>query len=131
MAVDRDGVQAWIDAYLAAWKSYDRAQIAALYSDTVMCRYHPYDEALVGREAVVESWFGVGEGAPAVDPKDTYDGAYAVAAIEGDLAVITGESIYREGPGGPVTIVYDNCWLVRFDDEGRCTEFTEWYMKRP
>ena len=126
MALDREQVQAWLDAYLAAWKSYDREQIAALYSDGVSCRYHPWDEAIVGRDAVVESWFGAGEGAPSQDPAGTYDGAYIVAAIEGDLAVVTGTSVYTEPE-----VVYDNCWLIRFDDSGRCSEFTEWFMKRP
>jgi hypothetical protein len=26
---------------------------------------------------------------------------------------------------------YDNCFVMRFDSDGRCREFTEWYMKRP
>jgi hypothetical protein len=34
-------------------------------------------------------------------------------------------------PGGAVDKVYDNCFVIRFDDEGRCREFTEWYVKRP
>jgi len=131
MALDRDQVQAWLDAYVAAWKSYDREQIGALYSDDASCRYHPYDEAIVGREAIVESWFGAGEGAPSRDPEGTYDGAYITEAIEGNLAVITGTSVYSREPGGPIEQTFDNCWLVRFDEQGRCSEFTEWYMKRP
>ena len=126
MALEREQVQSWLDAYVAAWKSYDREQIAALYSEGVTCRYHPWDEAIVGRDAVVESWFGAGEGAPSRDPEGTYDGAYITAAIEGDLAVVTGTSTYTDPD-----VVYDNCWLIRFDDEGRCREFTEWYMRRP
>ena len=27
--------------------------------------------------------------------------------------------------------VYDNCFVMRFDGDGRCREFTEWFMKRP
>jgi hypothetical protein len=126
LAIDREQIQRWLDAYVAAWKSYDREQIAALYSDNASCRYHPYDEPIIGRDAIVESWFGTGEGAPAKDPEGTYDGAYIVAALDGDLAVITGTSVYTDPE-----VVYDNCWLVRFDDQGRCREFTEWYMKRP
>jgi hypothetical protein len=26
---------------------------------------------------------------------------------------------------------YSNLWLVRLDDAGRCTEFTEWWMQHP
>jgi ketosteroid isomerase-like protein len=131
MALDREQVQSWLDAYLAAWKSYDREQIAALYRDDASCRYHPYDEPIIGRDAIVESWFGAGESAPSRDREGTYDGAYITAAIEGDLAVVTGTSVYSREPGGPIEETFDNCWLIRFDDEGRCQEFTEWYVKRP
>jgi len=27
--------------------------------------------------------------------------------------------------------VYDNVFALRFDAGGRCSDFTEWYMKRP
>ena len=126
MAVEREHVRAWLDAYMGAWKSYDREQIAALYAEDVSCRYHPYDEPIEGRDAVVESWFGVGEGAPGRDKEGTYEGKYEVAAIDGDLAVVTGTSTYTDP-----AVVYENCWLIRFDDEGRCREFVEWFMKRP
>jgi hypothetical protein len=124
--VDRGQVEAWLADYVEAWKSYDRQAIGALYAERAVQRYHPYDEPIVGREAIVESWFGEGEGAPDVDAEGTYDGVYGVQALDGDLAVITGTSTYTDP-----AVVYDNCWLVRFDEEGRCREFVEWYMKRP
>ena len=43
----------------------------------------------------------------------------------------TGSTTYLESPGGAVLDVYDNCFLMRFDDAGRCREFTELYVKRP
>ena len=53
-------------------------------------------------------------------------------AIDGDTAVATGSSTYTDcEPGGEVDKVYDNCFVIRFDDDGRCAEFTEWYMERP
>jgi hypothetical protein len=26
---------------------------------------------------------------------------------------------------------YSNLWIIRLDAEGRCTEFTEWWMRHP
>ena len=126
MAVTREQVRKWLDAYMAAWRSYDRGQIAALYAEDVTSRYHPWDEPIIGREAVVESWFGTGEGAPGRDKEGTYEGAYEVVAIDDDLAVVTGTSTYTDP-----SVVYENCWLIRFDEQGRCRDFTEWFMKRP
>ncbi len=133
MAVDAAAVTAWLDAYVAAWKSYDREQIGALFSDDVKYRFHPYDEPVQGREAVVESWLGEGEheGAPGRDDEGTYDASYRPVAVDGDVAVAIGTSTYTRGPGGPIDEVYDNCFVIRFDGDGRCREFTEWFMKRP
>ena len=35
------------------------------------------------------------------------------------------------GPDGPIDEIYDNCFVMRFDADGRCREFTEWFVKRP
>ena len=56
--MEKADVSRWLDAYVQAWKSYDRDAIGALFTGDVSYRYHPYDEPLRGREAVVSSWFG-------------------------------------------------------------------------
>ena len=131
--MDRATVDRWLQAYVEAWKSYDRDQIEALFADDVKYRYHPYDEPIVGREAVVESWLGEGEhaGASTRDAEGTYDATYRAVAVDGNVAVATGSSSYLASPGGAVEKVFDNCFVMRFDSEGRCCEFTEWYMQRP
>jgi ketosteroid isomerase-like protein len=131
--MERGDVSRWLDDYVEAWRTYDRDRIAALFAEDVEYRYHPYDEPVTGREAVVESWLGEGEheAASARDPEGTYEAAYSPTAVDGDVAVAAGSSTYLERPGGPVEKVYDNCFVMRFDAEGRCREFTEWFMKRP
>jgi len=131
--MERADVARWLDDYVEAWKTYDRERIEALFADEVEYRYHPYDEPVSGRDAVVESWLGEGEhdGASTRDPEGTYDAAYEPVAVDGDVAVATGSSTYFERPGGPVEKVYDNCYVMRFDADGRCREFTEWFLKRP
>jgi hypothetical protein len=131
--VDKAEVDRWLQAYVEAWKSYDRDQIGELFAADVRYRYHPYDDPVVGRAAVVRSWLGeaTDAGAPARDEQGTYDAAYRAVAVDGDVAVATGSSSYRSAPGGPVEQVYDNCFVMRFDSSGQCREFTEWYMKRP
>ena len=131
--IDRAGVDRWLDDYVAAWKSYDRDAIGALFADDVEYRYHPYDEPVRGRDSVVAAWREEAEfpGASGRDEPGIYDGTYRGVAIDGDVAVAVGQSTYTDGPDGPVAEVYDNCFLLRFDAEGRCREFTEWFVKRP
>jgi SnoaL-like domain len=131
--VTREEVNRWLGRYIEAWKTYDRDQIETLFADDISYRYHPYDDPIEGREAVVASWLGEGdrEEASSRDEPGTYDAFYRVVAADDDMAVAIGSSSYKESPDGPVVRVYDNCFVMRFDSEGRCREFTEWFMKRP
>jgi ketosteroid isomerase-like protein len=131
--MEKADVDRWLRAYLEAWKSYARDQIEALFSEDATYRYHPYDEPLRGREAVVASWLGETEheGASARDEPGTYEASYRALAVDGDVAVAIGTSRYRSEPSGPVNRVFDNCFVMRFDAHGRCKEFTEWYMEQP
>ena len=137
--MDKAQVDRWLQAYVGAWKSYDPDQIGELFSADVRYRYHPHDDPVAGRAAVVRSWLGedASAGASSRDEPGTYDATYRAVAVDGDVAVATGSSTYLSGPGGPggpggpVEKVYDNCFVMAFDAEGRCREFTEWYVERP
>src|SRR5690348_17918635 len=76
--MERAEVDRWLQAYVDAWKAYDADQIGNLFAEDVEYRYHPYDEPVRGRAAVVASWLG--EGAPATastrDEPGTFDAAY-------------------------------------------------------
>jgi ketosteroid isomerase-like protein len=131
--MDQRSAQAWLDRYVKAWKSYDPDDISALFSEDVAYRYHPYDDPIAGRQAVVASWLGedASSDASSRDAAGTYEAEYTPIAVDGDTVVATGTSRYREQRGGPIVRVYENCFVMRFDDEGRCREFTEYYMRRP
>ena len=131
--MEKPEVDRWLQAYVEAWKADDRDLIGELFADDVKYRYHPYDDPVEGRDEVVRSWLGETEDATAStrDEKGTYDAAYRTVAVDGDVAVATGSSVYLSGPGGPVREVFDNCFVMRFDAAGRCREFTEWYIRRP
>ena len=51
--MDRETARAWLDRYIDAWMSYDPEAISALFSEDIAYRYHPHDEPIVGRAAVV------------------------------------------------------------------------------
>jgi hypothetical protein len=131
--VTREDVNRWLGRYVEAWKTYDPGQVEALFAEDISYRYHPYDDPIEGRAAVVASWLEAGEIASASgrDEPGTYDAFYRCVAAEGDMAVAIGSSSYKDSPDGPVVRVYDNCFVMRFDSEGRCRDFTEWFMKRP
>jgi hypothetical protein len=130
--VDRDAVDRWLQAYVDAWKTYDPDKIAALFAEDVRYRYRPYDVPIEGRDAVVRSWLGDSdaEGASTRDEPGTYDASYRAVAVDDRVAVAVGGTHYSEtADSGPQ--VFDNCFVIRFDPEGRCNDFTEWYIERP
>jgi hypothetical protein len=121
--MNKDQVADWLQKYVAAWKSYERSEIADLFSDDATYRYRPYDDPVRGRDAIVESWL---EGP---DASGTYEAQYQPLAVDGDVAVAVGQSTYNR-PDGSLDKIYDNCFVMRFDGEGRCKDFTEWFMER-
>ena len=98
--MDRQGVARWLADYIEAWKSYDREAIGALFSEDVSYRYHPYDEPVEGREAVVDSWLGEGHARGRLGARCAGDLRRLIRAraVEGDVAVATGSSVYTKGP---------------------------------
>ena len=121
--MDRQQFQAWLDGYVEAWKTYDEAKIRALFAEDVEYRYHPMDEPVRGRDAVVASWI---EGK---DDPGTYDAHYEPLAIEGETHVAAGRSDYFDGAGGPLRDQYLNVYVCRFNDAGECTSFTEYWIQ--
>jgi hypothetical protein len=117
----REDVDRWLERYVAAWKSNDPGEISDLFSADASYRYSPADEPMVGREAIVAGWLDEG------DEPGTFDASYTCWAIDGDRAVATGTSTYAK----PEHRVYDNVFLLVFDGEGRCSDFSEVYVKRP
>ncbi len=123
--IDRKSAAAWLDQYVAAWKSYDPNAIGALFSGDVRYYFTPYADPVVGREAVVKSWL------ENPDAPQTWEAHYEPIAIDGDKVVANGFSRYFEDDGVTFKAEWDNIFVLRFDEHGQCSEFCEWYMKKP
>jgi hypothetical protein len=126
-AIDHPTFQRWLDAYIEAWRTYDERAIADLFSEDARYRYRPWDEGdevLEGRAAIVASWRGD------QDEPGTWTAEYAPWAVDGARAVAVGVSRYFAPDGSTVEREYHNVFLCHFDDDGRCSEFTELFMLR-
>jgi len=126
-----DEVQAWLDGYVVAWESYDPATIGDLFTEDAEYRYHPADEPVVGRDAIVASWVAPEAPASGRDEPGTYASHYEPFAVEGSRAVAVGWSRYWEDAGRALAqSTFDNCFLLEFDAAGRCRSFTEFFRER-
>jgi hypothetical protein len=122
----KETVVAWLRSYPQAWETYDPDTIAGPFTEDATYSYHPFEEPVRGRLAIVASWLD------GKDPPGTYEGRYEPIAVEGDLAVANGRSRYfKDASKSELVREYDNLFLIRLDGEGRCRSLLEWYMGRP
>jgi hypothetical protein len=122
--MDRAGAQRWLDRYVEAWRSSDRGLIADLFSGDVSYRYHPYDDPVVGRDKLVDSWL------EHPDDPDTWEASYTPYVVQGERMVAIGKSRYK-ATDEHAARTYHNAFLIEFDDEGLCRGFTEYYLREP
>jgi uncharacterized protein (TIGR02246 family) len=110
----------WVEGYIRAWNSNDPEDIGALFTEDALYYTEPYAAPWRGREQIIERWLERKD-----EPGQTsFDWRPLVETSE--TAVIVGTATYRDPPR-----VYSNLWVLRFDREGRCLEFTEWWMEHP
>ncbi len=122
--MDHAAFQSWLNRYIDAWRLLDPVAIGDLFSADVRYAYDPFEEAVVGRKAVVDSWL--------TDPDEpgSWEADYEVLAIDGDAHVAHGRTSYLTDDRSGIDREFANVFVCRFDAEGRCREFTEWYMRR-
>lgn len=123
--MDREAVATWLAKYIEAWKSYDPQAIGDLFSEDATCLYHPWDEPVRGREAIVASWL------ESPDAQGTFEAHYEPVAIDGDTAVAIGRSLYFKEDKATIEREYHNVFIMTFNASGQCTGFREWFMKNP
>lgn len=112
-----EAVETWLEGYIKAWGSNNPQEIGALFADDALYYTAPFREPWRGREAIVAGWIDIH------DEPDNYTFRHEVLATEDNLGVVRGWTTYLNPPAE-----YSNLWLIRFDDQGRATEFTEWWM---
>jgi ketosteroid isomerase-like protein len=117
----------WLDRYEQAWRNNDAAQVRALFTDDAVYRWHPWEEpadGADGSEEIAEAWL------EQPDDPDAWTLECEPLAVNGGLGVARCMTRYRATARGPER-VYHNIWLVTLTDDGRCSDFTEYYMKEP
>jgi len=109
---------AWMDGYLKAWTSGAPEEIADLFTDDAVYDAQTSDEPWVGRDAIVETWQDIG------DEPGSWTFEWEPVVETPGLSVIRGRTEYAaEGR------TFRNLWVIRLTGDGRCREFTEWWIE--
>jgi len=123
--MNKEDVAAWLGRYIEAWKSNDPRAIGDIFTEDATYQYKPWEEPTRGREAIVNDWLAQ------PDPPDSWSAHYEPFAVDGDAAVSVGKTLFFGPDRSTVVREYHNVWLLRFDDSGRCKEFSEFYLQAP
>jgi ketosteroid isomerase-like protein len=123
---DLDALRHWLDNYTKAWRSNDADTIGALFTEDAVYRWNPWEVEPdgQGRDAIVRAWLDD------QDAPDAWELSCEPLAVNGDLGVARCVTTYAPTEDEPET-TYHNIFLVRLADDGRCSDFTEYYMKQP
>ena len=113
---DRALVSHWIAGYEAAWRSAGTGRLAGLFTSDVVYRQSPYEEPVVGLDALGRLWEAERNG-----PDEEFTLATQVLAVDGDTAVVRAEVHYASPEQE-----YRDLWIIQFGDDGRCSSFEEW-----
>jgi len=117
--MNKGHVKKWVDGYVKAWGTNDPADIAALFTPGATYATGPFDRPWRGRDAIVKKWLA------RRDTPGSWKFRYEVIAVDGNTAVVRGWTKYLK-PARE----FSNLWLIRLDSQGRCREFSEWWVQR-
>jgi hypothetical protein len=123
MHLTRDEFASWLGRYVDAWRSHDAEVIGELFSLDCSYSYSGGHDVVSGRDAIVETWLKE-------EDVGSWEAAYEPLAIDDEVHVAIGWTRYFD-EGGLVRDEYSNIFVCRFDDDGRCHEFSEWWMRAP
>ena len=115
---DIDGVARWINAYVRAWNTNDPEDVGRLFAEDAVYTTEPYHPPWRGRARIIAGWLEHKD-----EPGETsFD--WEPLSITDEVAVISGTTRYPES-------TYSNLWVIKLDADGRCREFSEWWMEHP
>jgi hypothetical protein len=116
--MNKERVAAWIAGYERAWRKPGTETLGENFTEDATYLQGPYDEPLVGLPAIVEMWDEERDG-----PDEEFEMTSEIIAVDGDTAVARVEVTY----GDPVEEEFRDLWIMRFDEDGRCRSFEEWW----
>jgi hypothetical protein len=110
-------IAGWVAAYERAWRTAGTGQLAELFTPGATYRMAPFEEVHRGLAAIAELWEAERAG-----PDEEFTLESEIVAVEGDTGVVRCEVVYGE----PDRRVFRDLWIVRLDENGRCSHFEEW-----
>jgi hypothetical protein len=122
--VTREGFADWLERYGQAWRTGDPAAAGDLFSPDARYEENPFDEPMIGREAIIRYW---DEGAGKAQKDVAF--AFEILSVQDDSGVAHWRASFVRVPSG-ASVDLDGLLVARFSPEGVCYRFREWWHRR-
>jgi hypothetical protein len=109
---------AWMDGYVRAWTSGATEEIADLFTEDAVYDPQTGGDPWVGRDAIVAGWQDI------ADEPGSWSFEWEPLIETPGLSVIRGYTEYFSDEPN-----FRNLWVIRLTEDGRCQEFTEWWIE--
>jgi hypothetical protein len=123
MAMGKESLDQWLDAYGRAWITRNPDAAASLYAEDATYQVTPFDEPLCGRAAIHEYWKGIAR----TQERIKFD--FEILAVTSEYGIARWWASFIIVPQGLETKL-DGIFLISFDSSGLCRSLREWWQKR-
>ena len=113
----------WMDLYGKASQYSDPKAAAELFTQDAEYYETPFDEPLIGREAIYRYWSEASQ-----NLKDVHF-SYEILAVRGNRGVALWQGRFINSVSGKQSVL-DGVFLVEFDEPGQCRLFREWWHSK-
>ena len=110
----------WLEKYGEASREGDPQASANLFSQDAEYYESPFDDPIVGRDAIYQYWSAGAENFR--DQESTYE----ILSVKDDLGIARWQSRFTNNNTGK-RLALDCIFLAEFDIDGKCSVFREWW----
>lgn len=125
--MEKYDVQKWLDSYGDAWIAGDPEHVVRLFTETARYRETPFDDAMIGREAIRKYWQEGAEGA-----QEAVEFSSQVWFVDAQSAVAGWQTKFARKQSG-IKVALDGVFRLQFrrsSDDYLCESLEEWWHRK-
>jgi hypothetical protein len=111
-------LEKWMDDYVLAWSTNQADDIAALFTTDAVYDPQTPEGEWDGIDEIIRRWQERDQ------DEENWEFEWRPLVETDAVAIVTGRTRYVDPP-----VSYRNLFVIMFDDQGRCHDFTEWWIE--
>lgn len=110
-------LEQWMDGYVKAWDSNDPDDVAVLFIEDAVYDPQTAEGPWHGVAEIVKGWTDI------ADTPGNWEFEWQPIVDTDEVSVVKGHTRYLSPPSS-----YRNLFVIRWGPDGRCRDFTEWWI---